>query len=313
MTTEHRHDFAHEADGTAAPGPRLMRLATAASMTVAIVLIAGKAIAWLISDSVSVLSSLADSSLDLVASLITFFSVRHALTPADREHRFGHGKAEALAGLVQAGFIAASAIGLAGAAINRLLHPSLLHAEMLAVGVMLGSMALTLALVVFQRYVVRRTGSMAIGADSAHYKTDLITNAGVIVALLLSTRLNLGWADGAIAGLISLYILNSAREIGLQSYHVLMDRELDDAERKRIVAIARSHPDVRNVHDLRTRSSGLTSFIQMHLELDGDMTLDKAHIISDAVEAEIRAAYPQAEVIIHQDPAGIDEVRARFG
>lgn len=313
MTAEHRHDFAPEADATAATGPRLMRLATAASMAVAIALIGCKAIAWLISDSVSVLSSLADSSLDLVASLITFFSVRHALTPADREHRFGHGKAEALAGLVQAGFIAASSIGLAGAAINRLLHPSVLHAEMLAVGVMLGSIALTLALVLFQRYVVRRTGSMAIGADSAHYKTDLITNTGVIVALLLSTRFNLGWADGAIAGLISLYILNSAREIGLQSYHVLMDRELDDVERKRIVAIARAHPDVRNVHDLRTRSSGLTSFIQMHLELDGDMTLDKAHIISDSVEADIRAAYPQAEVIIHQDPAGIDEARARFG
>lgn len=313
MTAEHRHDFARDADATAAIGPRLMRLATAASMAVAIALIGGKAIAWLISDSVSVLSSLADSSLDLVASLITFFSVRHALTPADREHRFGHGKAEALAGLVQAGFIAASSIGLAGAAINRLLHPSVLHAEMLAVGVMLGSIALTLALVLFQRYVVRRTGSMAIGADSAHYKTDLITNTGVIVALLLSTRLKLGWADGAIAGLISLYILNSAREIGLQSYHVLMDRELDDVERKRIVAIARAHPDVRNVHDLRTRSSGLTSFIQMHLELDGDMTLDKAHIISDSVEADIRTAYPQAEVIIHQDPAGIDEARARFG
>ena len=294
-------------------GPRLMRLATAASMAVAVTLIAIKAGAWLISDSVSVLSSLADSTLDLVASLITFFSVRHALTPADREHRFGHGKAEALAGLVQAGFIAASAIGLAGAAINRLLHPSTLHAELLAVAVMVASIAITLLLVIFQRFVVRRTGSMAIGADSAHYKTDLVTNGGVIVALLLSARLGLIWADGAIAGLISLYILNSAREIGLQSYHVLMDRELDDAERKRIVAIARAHPDVRNVHDLRTRSSGLTSFIQMHLELDGDITLEQSHVISDAVEADIRAAYPQAEVIIHQDPAGVDETRARFG
>lgn len=313
MTIGHRHEAALNAVADLQATPRLMRLATAASMAVAVILIGAKAVAWLISDSVSVLSSLADSSLDLVASLITFFSVRHALTPADREHRFGHGKAEALAGLVQAGFIAASAIGLAGAAVNRLMHPSTLHAEGLAVAVMVGSICLTLMLVAFQRYVVRRTGSMAIGADSAHYKTDLITNTGVIAALLASTRLGLTWADGAIAAMISLYILNSARQIGLQSYHVLMDRELDDAERKRIGAIARAHPDVRNVHDLRTRSSGLTSFIQLHLELDGDITLDQAHVISDAVEADIRAAYPQAEVIIHQDPAGIDEERARFG
>ena len=310
MTASHHHDaVAVVATGGA---PRLMRLATAASMGVAVILIAGKGIAWLISDSVSVLSSLADSTLDLVASLITFVSVREALTPADREHRFGHGKAEALAGLIQAGFIAASAIGLAGAAVNRFLHPSTLHAEALAMAVMGGSIGLTLLLVVFQRFVVARTGSMAIGADSAHYKTDLITNLGVILALFLSSQFSLLWSDAAIAGAISLYILYSARQIGVQSYHVLMDRELDDTERQRIRAIARAHPDVRNVHDLRTRSAGLTSFIQMHLELDGDITLDQAHIISDAVEADIRAAYPQAEVIIHQDPAGVDEERASF-
>lgn len=291
---------------------RLMRLATWASICVALLLIGGKALAWQQTGSISVLSSLVDSTLDLLASVVTLLSVRHALVPADREHRFGHGKAEALAGLIQSGFIGASGIWLLVSAGQRFLDPRPVDAETVGIVVMLGSIGLTLALVLFQRSVVRRTGSLAIGADHLHYQSDLLTNLGVIVALLLATRFDLPLADPVIALLIALYILKSAADIAIDSYHVLMDRELSEAERERIKAVVRAHPDVRNVHDLRTRSSGATTFIQLHMELDGDMKLSRAHAIAEQVEEALRQAFPNGEIIIHQDPEGVVEPRPSF-
>lgn len=303
---------------TALPGglppdqARLMRLASFASTSVAIVLIIAKAFAWWQSGSISLLSTLLDSTLDLLASLVTLLSVRHALMPADREHRFGHGKAEALAGLIQSGFIGASAVWLLISAGQRIFAPQPIKAETLGISVMLGSIVLTLFLVIFQRRVIARTGSIAIGADRLHYQSDLVTNLGVILAIALSSRFDLPLADPIIAALIGCYILKSAADIGRDAYHVLMDRELSIEDRERIKAIVRAHPKVRDLHDLRTRSSGITTFIQLHMELDPAMPLSEAHEIAEAVEADIREVFPTAEIIVHQDPEGVAEPRATF-
>lgn len=282
----------------------LMRQATYASVCVALVLIIAKLFAWGASDAVSLLATLIDSTLDALASLINLFAVRHALSPADREHRFGHGKAEALAGLGQAAFVAGSAVFLLLEAGRRMVNPVPLDAYGLGVAVMLFSMAATVGLLLFQRHVIRQTGSTAISADALHYRTDLLVNGSVIVALVLSAW---GWSgfDPLFAIGIALYILYSAWEIVKQSFDHLMDRELPDEEREQIKAIARSHKDVRGMHDLRSRRSGIDTFIQLHLELDDELTLLKAHEISDEVERLLQEAYPTGEIIIHIDPVSV--------
>jgi ferrous-iron efflux pump FieF len=291
----------------------LMRGATYAALAVAGLLIVIKTYAWLLSDSVAMLSSLVDSILDALASVINFVAVRHALTPADREHRFGHGKAEALAGLGQAAFIGGSAVFLLFQAGHRLIRPQPVDNGALAITVLVLSIMLTLALVLFQRYVVRQTGSLAISADQLHYKTDLLVNLGIIAGL--AAVMGLGWhfVDPLVAAVVAGYILWSAFSIVRDSFDHLMDREFSDAERERVAAIAKTHAEVRDVHDLRTRSSGVQQFIQLHLELDGDLTLIQAHDIADEVEILIADAFPGAEVIIHQDPAGLDEDHPTFG
>ena len=286
---------------------RLMRNATYASVSVAITLIAAKTAAWIITDSVAILATLIDSLLDALASLVTLLAVRHSLQPADREHRFGHGKAEALAGLGQAAFITGSAVLLVSEAAGRLSSPQSVTHEFVGIGVMGFSIALTLCLVLYQQFVVRQTGSVAIGADRLHYVGDLLVNAAVIGALLATSLLGRGWIDPALALLVAVYILWSAWRIVRAVIDILMDRELPDADRLRIREIALAHEAVQEIHDLRSRRSGTDTFIQLHIELDGAMRLIEAHEIADAVEADIRAAFPSAEVIIHQDPAGIEE------
>jgi len=291
---------------------RLMRLATYASVSVAAILIAIKFVAWLATDSVAMLATLVDSMLDAAASLVNLFAVRQALTPADREHRFGHGKAEPLAGLVQSAFIAGSALFLFVEVGRRFVHPKAIDQGALALAVMGVSVALTVALVFFQRYVVRKTASLAISADRLHYFGDLLANVSVAIALVLAVEFGLQWADPIFGAIIAVYIVWSAWEIIRQSLDQLMDRELPDEERKRIREIALSHPEVRSVHDLRTRTSGRDIFIQLHIELDPSVTLTHAHVVSDAVEAKLRDAFPAAEVIIHQDPEGVDEPRRTY-
>ncbi|MCW5730805.1 MAG: cation diffusion facilitator family transporter [Alphaproteobacteria bacterium] len=287
---------------------RLMRLASVASVAVAVTLIVLKSVVWFRTDSVAILSSLIDSLMDAGASLINLLAVRHSLTPPDAEHRFGHGKAEALAGLGQAAFIAGSAGFLIFQAVDRLLHPVPLQQGELGIAVMVVSIVLTFGLVVFQKYVTRRTGSLAIGADSLHYVGDLLTNVAVIVALVLATRFGLTYADPLFAIGIAFYILHAAWGILRESFDHLMDRELPDEMRARIRDIALAHPEVRALHDLRTRAAGTSHFIQLHLEMDGGMTLTRAHRIAEEVEERIRAAFPGAEVIVHQDPEGVDEI-----
>jgi ferrous-iron efflux pump FieF len=279
-----------------------MRWASMASMAVATVLIAAKTAAWLITDSVSMLSSLIDSALDLVSSLITFIAIRQALVPADEDHRFGHGKAEALAGVAQAGFIAASAGGLLLTVIDRFLHPRQVQEELVGALVSALAVVLTLALMLFQNHVVRRTGSLAVSADRAHYTTDFINNIAVGVGIYLSSRLSAPMIDLAVALGVAVYLVVSAWSIARTSIDVLMDRELPTEDRQKILDIVRRHPGVRNVHDLRTRSSGLHHFIQLHLVLHPTMSLGRAHVISDSVETAIQDAFPQAEVIVHIDP-----------
>ena len=288
---------------------RLMRLASLASMSVAVVLVAAKAAAWLITDSVAMLSSLIDSALDLVSSLITFLAIRQALVPADEEHRFGHGKAEALAGVAQAGFIAASAGGLVLTVVDRFLHPRALQEEMTGVGVSVLAVVLTLGLMTFQTYVVRRTRSLAITADRAHYTTDFVTNVAVGLGIVASTRLNEPLIDLAVALGVAAYLVTGAWTIGRTSIDVLMDRELPEEDRRRILDIVQRQPGVRSVHDLRTRSSGLTKFIQLHVVLHPTMSLGRAHVMGDAIQAAVEEAFPQAEVILHIDPWNDDEPR----
>ena len=291
---------------------RLMRSATYASVATASVLIVVKLAAWVTTDSLSMLSTLVDSLLDVAASLVNLVAVRHALTPPDREHRFGHGKAEPLAALGQAAFIAGSAVFLLFEAIHRLYVPrEVMHSDV-GIGVMIFAIVVTFALTRYQAYVVRKTGSLAIQADSLHYLGDLLVNVSVIVALLLVSQLGWVHADPLIGLGIVAYIVFNAWRIAKGALDMLMDHELPDEERQRIREIARAHPDVRDLHDLRTRASGPTLFIQLHLELDGGMSLSRAHEISDTVEAEIAAAFPGAEVLIHQDPHGLEEPRTRF-
>ena len=291
---------------------RLMRLATYASVSVASVLIAAKFAAWLATDAVSMLSTLIDSLLDAGASLVNLVAVRQALQPADYEHRFGHGKAEPLAGLAQAAFICGSAVFLLMEAVERFVNPRGIENTDIGYAVMVFAIVVTIALVIFQRSVVRRTGSTAIRADSLHYSMDVMVNGSVIVSLFLATNVGLLWADPLFAIVIAGYIVWGAMSIGRQSLDILMDRELSDEDRRRIYDLAVSHPEVRNVHDMRTRSSGQNQFIQLHLEMDGEIKLNKAHEISEEVMDRIERAFPSAEVIIHEDPEGADEARDSF-
>ena len=291
---------------------RLLRAATAASVAAALTLIAAKGIAWFLTGSVSILSTLIDSLMDLAASLVNLFAVRGALKPADAEHRFGHGKAEPLAGLGQAAFVAGSSLFLFIEAVNRLITPAPIVRHEVGIAVMAFAIVLTLALVAFQSYVIRRTGSVAIGADSLHYRGDVLIHGSVIVSLVISSRFGIGFLDPLFGVAIAAYLLWNAWLIARTALDELMDREFDEADRNRIVEIALAHPEVKDIHDLRTRSAGPRSFIQFHLELDKQISLMRAHEISDQVEAGVRAAFPGAGVIIHQDPEGIMEHRATF-
>ena len=286
---------------------RAMRLASYASVAVAFILIVAKTSAWLATGSIAVLSSLIDSFLDALASIVTLIAIRHSLQPADREHRFGHGKVEALGALAQSAFIVGSAVLLLFEAGARSIDPQPIARGNIAIYVMLFSIALTFMLVLIQRWAIRNSGSVAISADSLHYIGDLLMNAAVIVAILLVTELGWTMADPIFGAGIAAYIIWSAYRIVRNSLDMLMDRELPDDEREKIRAIALNHGAVEFVHDLRTRQSGLTYFIQLHLEMDGDMKLHAAHEIADEVELSLLEAYPGSEIIIHQDPAGVEE------
>lgn len=279
----------------------LIKLASWASVFVAVTLLLLKVYAWFSTDSIGVLASLVDSLLDLLASLLNMFAIRYAMEPADNEHRFGHGKAESLAGLGQAVFISGSALFLIIYSIERLVNPTELHSLDVGSVVLGASLGITFILVLFQRYVAAKTGSLAIKADSLHYATDLLSNAGVLIGLVLYQQGFLN-ADPIIALLIGFYILKSAYDIGDQAINDLLDHELSDDEKEKIIAIANIPPEVIDVHDLRTRQSGRTKIIQFHIAMHGLTTLSQAHAVSDEIENTLEEEFNDIDVLIHLDP-----------
>ena len=283
---------------------RLLKLATYASVSTATILVAVKAWAWRITDSVSLLSSLADSGLDVLASLITFFAVRVSLKPADHEHRFGHGKAEGLAALAQSAIIAASAAYVLWETVARLIAPADIEQAPLGIAVMLVSAALTLALVGVQRHVRLRTGSAAIEADAMHYKTDLAINLGVAAAIAITTLPGGRLADPLVAAAVMSYLLFGVWKIAKPALDILMDREIPDADRERIARLAESHPQVIDIHDLKTRHGGANYIVQFHVMLDANLSLHDAHEILDDIEHSIQAEFPDCELLLHPDPQG---------
>ncbi|WP_417217458.1 cation diffusion facilitator family transporter [Alcanivorax sp.] len=283
---------------------RLLLMAGLASVLTALILIAAKAIAWLMTGSVSLLASLVDSVMDSLASLINFFAIRYSLVPADEEHRFGHGKAEALAGLGQAVFIAGSSVFLIHQSVAKLMDPQPISENGAGVAVMLFSIVLTFGLLLIQKYVVRETGSTAIEADSLHYLSDLAVNVGIIVVLVVS-QFGYLWLDGVVGLVIAIFILFSAWHIAYESAQLLLDREIPGEVREVITAIVADHPQALGFHDLRTRQSGRTQFIQLHVDMDQNLTLLQAHDLATRIETRIQEAFPMADVIIHQDPVAV--------
>lgn len=273
-----------------------MRRAAQASVSVSLFLVAIKTFAYFASHSVALLASLADSALDLFTAGLNLFAIHEALAPADKEHRFGHGKAEPLAGLAQGAFITASAMFLVIQAVQRLLNPQPIDHGLEALLVMLVSIAMAIGLILYERSVIKRTGSLAVSADQTHYLGDLVTNVGVVIAILLATVLGWQSADPIIALFVAAVLVGSAWLVFRKCLDQLMDHELPDADREKIVSIVRAHPQVKNLHDLKTRAAGLYTFIQCHIELDPDMPLAEAHAVSDEVEHDLCAAFDKAEV-----------------
>ncbi|GLQ30505.1 cation diffusion facilitator family transporter [Litoribrevibacter albus] len=283
---------------------RLTVLAGWVATGTALFLIATKVVAVMMTGSSSVLASLTDSLLDLAASAANLYALKLAVQPADKEHRFGHGKAEGLAGLAQGTFISGSCVLLVLHAMDRILEPQPVRQPEIGIVVMIISMIATLALVSFQHYVAKVTGSLAIKGDSLHYKGDLLMNLAILVALVLASY-GFNEVDGWFALCIAVYILYSAWCIGKEAVNALMDTALDDDSHYLIKDTVMNHPRVHGMHELRTRQSGPTKFIQFHLELDDFIPLSEAHQVSDEVEASLRDAFPDADILIHQDPQSV--------
>ncbi|MDG1734180.1 MAG: cation diffusion facilitator family transporter [Thalassotalea sp.] len=282
----------------------LVKLASKMAIFVAATLVFTKLYAWWVSSSSAMLASTTDSILDVFASLCSFIIIRFSLSPADEEHRFGHGKAENLAALMQSSFVLGSAILLMLHGVDRIISPQEVSHSSIAIGISVLAIVLTVALISVQKYVISKTKSVAIGADSLHYQSDLLLNAGVILALVLNAY-NWPQADGIFTVLVGVFLLTGAIKMIYHSIHDLMDRELAVEDLQSIKAVINSHPRANGFHELRTRQSGKMRFIQFHLELDDNLSLLQAHQISDEVEQELLKIFTDTEVFIHQDPQSV--------
>ena len=289
---------------TSADTLALTRRVTLMSVATAVVLVSIKMAAWIASDSTAMLASLADSGLDLVASLVTFFAVRYAAAPPDAEHRFGHGKAEAFASLVQAGLVFASAALIAREAVGDFVDPHPLQQEGWAVAVMAVSIGLTLLLLRAQSAVLRQTSSVAVSGDRAHYASDLASNVVALIGIGASAWLGVNGLDAAAALIVAALLLWSAIGVFREASSQLMDHELSDAARSDIVRLVTADGRLANVHQLRTRASGPFIHMQMHVDLDPDITLEAAHQAIVAAENRILEVFPAADILIHADPQG---------
>ncbi|ELY5854494.1 CDF family cation-efflux transporter FieF [Cronobacter malonaticus] len=283
---------------------RLVSRAALAATLVATLLLIIKIFAWWYTGSVSILAALVDSLVDIAASLTNLLVVRYSLQPADEEHTFGHGKAESLAALAQSMFISGSALFLFLTGIQHLITPEPMRAPLVGIVVTVAALITTLMLVTFQRWVVRKTRSQAVRADMLHYQSDVMMNTAILVALALSWY-GLHRADALFALGIGVWILYSALRMGYEAVQSLLDRALPDDERQAIVDIVAAWPGVQGAHDLRTRQSGPTRFIQLHLEMEDNLPLVQAHLIAEQVEQAILSRFPGSDVIIHQDPCSV--------
>ncbi len=304
MSLKHAHAHHDPKRAHGAERGDLTRKAAIASVSMALFLVALKVWASIETGSVAMLGSLADTALDLIASLVTFFGVRWAAMPTDAEHRFGHGKAEALAALVQVILITISAIGIGWRAIDRFQRGSATEGLELGVGVSVVAIAATFALLAYQRHVIRRTGSVAIQTDHVHYQSDLLLNLAVIAALVLDQLLGWRLADPVFGLGIAIWLLYGAWSAGSHSIDQLMDREWPEEEREAFLAATREYPELAGLHDLRTRHSGAHRFVQFHVWVPPDWSVKKAHDSLERVEHELCDRYPATEIIIHLDPEG---------
>lgn len=287
----------------------LTRRAALASVATATLLLVLKGYAAAATGSVAMLGSLADTALDLVASLVTLWSVRIAAAPADADHRFGHGKAEALAALFQVTLITVSAIAIGFQAIERLVaRETGAHAEY-GIGVSIVALAATGLLIAYQRRIIAKTGSLAVRADNVHYQSDLLLNGSVIVALVLDQYVGVRGADPAFGVLIALYLLWGAWSSANLAIDELMDKEWPEERRQRFLAVASRHPALRGIHDLRTRTSGAHDFVQFHVWVASEMSVADAHRVMDEIEDALAVEFPGTEILIHPDPEGHERRR----
>jgi ferrous-iron efflux pump FieF len=309
MSGAHGHHHHHAQRGSLTSG------AAMASVSVATLLVILKGYAAWETGSAAMLGSLADTGLDLIASLVTLLGVRVAAQPSDLDHRFGHGKAEALAALFQVTLIAVAAVGIIIRSIQHLTGQAPPTSAELGIGVSVVAMLVTLALLAYQRMVIRRTGSVAIKADHMHYQSDLLLNIAVIAALALDQYLGFHGADPLFGFAIGLWLAWGAWRSASHAIDQLMDKEWPVEKRQQFLEVAARHPELQGIHDLRTRSSGSHDFVQFHMWVDPDMTVAAAHDVMDEVEAKLMAEFPGVEILIHPDPLGhvdrTDQIAAR--
>ena len=290
----------------------LVRSASIASLLVASTLIVLKSYGWITTTSVSLLGSLADSLIDFLASVFVFVAISYSILPADAKHRFGYGKSEGLAAFVQSLFIGISGIYVCFEATKRLLNPSQISQPSIAIWIILVSIVLTLALVMYQKYVVKKSKSIAIESDQYHYLTDTFINFSVLFSIAITGWTRFVFIDALVGLLISGVVLYTSVTLLKKSFKILLDQEIQSEDRDRIREIALDHPKVLGFHDLRTRDTGRKYIIQFHLELDPNMSLLESHEITDEVTDNVLKLYPDSELIIHTDPLGIDEERDPF-
>ncbi len=304
--SDHHHSHAPLLDRDKI-NPRYALLASFWAVGTAFILIGIKFYAYYVSDSVAMLGTLTDSVVDVAISLMMLFAVGLSLKPADKQHRFGHGKVEGIAALLQGVFMSFAGVFLAFEAVSRFIHPVELSEHKLGIIIAGIAILLSLILIAIQRFVLRRAPSLAIEADHAHYKTDVFLNGSVIVALLVNYYGGFVWLDSAFALLIAVYFLQTAWKITRKSLDMLMDKELPESIRDNIKEISLKHAGIHGMHDLRTRMSGMMIYISFDVEIDPLISLGAAHDIVQALEGELLKEYPNAEIIIHMDPVGNSE------
>lgn len=281
---------------------RLMKIASVASIATALTLILLKLVTFFLTGSMAILSSLFDSIQDSMTSVVNFFAVKHASEPADKEHRFGHGKAQALGAMTQGFIIAAASVFLLKESIHRLMEPQPIAEIGLGIGITVFALIATFILITFQKFVIKKTNSLSIRADMAHYTGDIMMNVGVIVSMLMAYYLKWTFVDSLFGIMVAGYLLTVVYQILKEAVTVLMDTELSTSFRKKIKTMTLTFPEVKDIYQLKTRQSGDCIFVQFCVSLDKKLTLEQAHHITDKIETALKQKLPTVQVIIHPEP-----------